>query len=401
MTRPLKIAHLSLSTLPSVVGGLEIVVDQLARRQVGMGHDVTIVTRWKQAKALSNTSAPYGALALPPFKAGGGKPFSAVPPRLPIEASIAFHQLRHRFDLFHIHWVYPTGWLAHRVLKKMGVPHIMTAHGGDVHFDSTSGHGYRQFARHDQRIRQFLPEIDKLVAISPSIAETLEQLGAPQANISKIPNGVDAKRIEDACARRRETRTKLGIGKSTRLILSVGRNAPVKGFDMIPGTLSRLRAEGHDVVWLVVGEGTSDLEDQFTRQGVSDHVRLLPAFRGNIDSGHFPPDELAEIYAAADIFAIPSRSEGFGLVILEAMAAQTPVVGFDVSGVRDVIDDGENGVLCEPMSEAAMAAAIGQLIDDDARATALAKSGLQKAMAFDWTNVAWKYQNLYEEMIAG
>jgi len=130
--RPLRIAHLAFSALPRTVGGLEIVVDSLIRNQMEAGHDVRLVTRWRQYRALRDAGFPYPALPLPPYQRLDSRPFRSVGPRWPVAAAVRWHQWRHRFDLWHIHWLYPTGWMAHDALVRAGAPVVMTAHGADL-----------------------------------------------------------------------------------------------------------------------------------------------------------------------------------------------------------------------------------------------------------------------------
>lgn len=394
----MKIAHLSMSTLPTTVGGLEVVVDRLAQHQVSAGHDVTVVTRWQQWKALREFGVPYEALGLLPFKALSKQPFRSVGPKFPLAASVYWHQLRHRFDVWHIHWLYPTGWMANDVLKGMGVPVVMTAHGADLQVDLSTGYGYRQFPKHDRRVRRLVPEIDTLTAISETIAEELVRLGADPSRVHRIANGVDATRIGAMLDRREAIRSELGIAKDTTLVISVGRNEPRKGFHFIPETLARLRDDGRKVIWLMIGQETASLAPQLEDKGVSDLARLLPPIRGDVAEGKFPPDELAGIFVASDIFAFPSMSEGLPLVSIEAMAAATPIVGNDVPGIRDMVDDGINGLLCEPGNPAAMAKAIGKVIDDPALARRLGEAGIEKARAHDWSIIAEQYLDLYETL---
>lgn len=397
----MKIAHLSLSTLPATVGGLEVVVDRLARHQAHEGHDVTIVTRLQQWKAMRAFDAPYNSLGLLPYKAYSKRPFQAVGPKFPVAASVAWHQLRRQFDLWHIHWLYPTGWMAHSALKTLGVPVVMTAHGADLQVDRSTNYGFRQFPIHDQRLRHLVPRAETLTAISQTIAEEFVALGADPANVHRIANGVDASRISAMRERKEAVRRRLDIAEDTTLVISVGRNEPRKGFQVIPETLAALRADGRKVEWLVIGQDTSLLASAMQSAGVSDMVRLLPPVRGDLSEGKFPPDELAEIFVAADIFAFPSMSEGLPLVSIEAMAAGTPIVGNDVPGIRDMVDDGVNGILCEPCNPGAMASAIGRLVDNPHFARNLGNGGVEKALAHDWSVIAGQYLRLYETVLAG
>jgi glycosyltransferase involved in cell wall biosynthesis len=395
----MKIAHLSFSTLPASVGGLEVVVDRLARHQAADGHDVTVITRWQQWQALREFDAPYSALPLPPYKRMSKRPFSSVGPRFPVAISAVWYQMRHRFDLWHVHWLYPTGWMVNDSLSRMDVPVVMTAHGADIQVDRHTNYGFRQFPKHDRRVRSLVPRAGCLTAISDSIAKLFEEMGANPDHVHHIANGVDAARIGEKITRRQDIRRNLGVGEGTTLIISIGRNEPRKGFHYIPETLAHLLANDRDVLWIIIGLGSEELEPVMAAAGVSANVRLIPPFRGSVTDGRFPPDELAEIFVAADIFAFPSMSEGLPLVSIEAMAAGTPIVGNDVPGIRDMVDDGVNGLLCEARNPKAMANSIERLIDEPELVKKISSGGIRKAEAYDWAEISRQYLELYQSLI--
>jgi glycosyltransferase involved in cell wall biosynthesis len=398
-SRPLKIAHLALTALPATVGGLEIVVRNLIAQQRAAGHRVHLVTRWKQGIA-ARAAGERDVHLLPPRLAADKVPFRSVGPRWPAALAVRLIQLRQRFDVWHLHWVYPTGWLAHDALRAMRVPVVITAHGADLLTDPELAFGYRQVPLHDRRIRELLPRADALTAISASMEHAYRDLGARPATIERISNGVDFARLAQAREARTQTRATLGIGPQTTLVLSVGRNQPSKGFQYIPEMLRLLKDRDRDVVWFVVGRNTDQLAPALEQAGVAHLARLLPAC-GADGSGHFPPERLARLYAAADVFAFPSLNEGFGLVALEAMAAGVPVVGNDVSGIRDVVTHGTDGLLCPSANPEAMVEAIASLLDRKDYARRLGEAGMRKAKAHDWAAVAGQFCDLYRCLIGG
>lgn len=397
----LRVAHLAFSALPATMGGLEIVVDSLIRRQQAAGHDATLVTRWRQWRAAREAGLPYAVLPLPPNSSLSSRPFRSVGPRWPVAATVQWHQMRHRFDVWHIHWLYPTAWMVYDALERLGAPVVVTAHGADLQMDEESGYGFRQFAIHDRRVRQLAPRLPVLTAISDSIEARYRELGVPSGHIHRIPNGVDARRLKAASAAREAVRARLALPPRAQLILSVGRNQPSKGFGFIPETLATLRRGGREAIWVVAGKNSEALLPAAKAAGVAEAMRLLPPIWGKSGAdAAFPPDELAELYAAADVFAFPSLVEAFGLVVIEAMAAGAPVVGNDVSGIRNVITNGLDGLLCAPRSPTAMAAAISRVLDDPALAVRLAEAGRIKAVAHDWDMIASRYLDLYRLAIS-
>ena len=126
-----------------------------------------------------------------------------------------------------------------------------------------------------------------------------------------------------------------------RVLLTVGRmdvRERYKGHDLVINAIPQLVAAGHDVGYLIVGDGDDQnrLKTLVQQTGIADRVRFLGAVQLS---------ELIEIYRAADLFVMPSTREGFGIAFLEAMASGTPAIGLGVAGTRDALADGELGVL--------------------------------------------------------
>lgn len=397
----LRIAHLALTALPATVGGLEIVVNQLIRHQRRLGHDVSLITRWRQAGAAREEDLGYPVHALPPNHIGSRTPFRASGPRFPVELALTWHALRRRFDVIHAHWLYPTAWLAARAARACSVPLVATAHGADVQTEAETAYGYRQFPTNERRLHEVAPRLDAAIAISPNLAERLAEIGVAPARIHQIPNGVDFVRFSRAAALREATRLRLGAGSTTCLVFSVGRNQASKGFAIVPDVLSLLRRSGRDVIWCIVGAGVSGLQAKFEAAGVAEHVRLVEAIRSPPGSLAFPPDELIAFYGAADLFAFPSLTEGSPLVTLEAMAAGLPVVGNDVQGIRDSVSHEVDGLLTVPGDPASMASQIARLIDDAGLGRTLAAAGRDKARSRDWASIAARHCELYRSLLAG
>jgi phosphatidylinositol alpha-1,6-mannosyltransferase len=125
-----------------------------------------------------------------------------------------------------------------------------------------------------------------------------------------------------------------------------------KGHDRVIRALPKLVAQGHDVVYIVIGEGDdqSRLQSLANHLGMTDRVRFL---------GGFAPMSLVDAYRAADLFVMPSTGEGFGIAFLEAMACGTPALGLDDDGSRDALADGALGAV---VSESELPNAIAHLL---------------------------------------
>ena len=400
LDRPLRIAHLAFTALPRTVGGLEIVVDSLIRNQYEAGHHVTLVTRWKQYRAILEARLHYQALPLPPNPRLSADPLGSVGPRWPVAAAVRWHQWRHRFDIWHIHWIYPTGWMAHDALAGAGVPVVMTAHGGDTETDAESGHGFRLRPRHDRRVRELVPRAACLSAISTSIEARYLELGAAPGRIRRIPNGVDFARFRDRRTSRTDVCARYGLSADRNLVLTVGRNRPAKGHRFIPAALASLLRQGRRLSWIVLGGDPVAMRELARSEGIKDYLHVIPAILGETGAkSRFPADPVIDLYKTADIFALPSLSEGFGIAALEAMAAGLPVVATDVPGLRTIVTHGQNGLLCPPADPEGMATAIGRLFDDRGLRRSLRDAATDTAKGYDWSLISAQYLDLYNDLI--
>ena len=200
-----------------------------------------------------------------------------------------------------------------------------------------------------------------------------------------MPMGVDTQRF---CA------TPQPAENSEQTVLFVGRLAEKKGVEYLIRAFPHVLARHPDARLAVVGDGPCrrELETLSSQLGLSDRVRF---------AGAQPPAELPRFYGGSRLFVGPSvvtrggDTESFGLVFVEAMAADCPVVGTTVGGIPDVVIHGRTGLLVEPRSPAALAAAINGLLDSPAEAEKMGALGRRWARRkFDWRRVAQGYANL-------
>lgn len=185
----------------------------------------------------------------------------------------------------------------------------------------------------------------------------------------------------------------LGIDPGRRFVLTVGQLAPYKNHE---GALRAfaLACKGRDDIDLVFvqrqGRGAQSLLALAAELGIEGRVRILPAQK---------QEDLIQLYAAAALLLHPSLCEGFGHPLGEAMACGCPVVTSDRSAMPEVTADA--ALLVDPTDTAAIAAAMGRILDDPARARAMRQRGLQRAAALRWDDFARSNLALYRRALAG
>ena len=238
-------------------------------------------------------------------------------------------------------------------------PQLLTMHGG------------RYYAGKLQR-RLALGAAARLsgavVGVSAACATDLEEtLRLRRGAVRVVPNGVPVPRGERAPVRR-----ELGLGDADTLLVAVGNLYPVKGHIVLLRALALLaergRASGLTVAIAGRGREEAALRDFARQAGIEGRVRLL-GYR----------EDVGDILAAADIYAMPSLSEGLPLALLEAMAVGLPVIASRVGGIPEVVTDGEDALLVPPGDPAALAAAIERLAEDEALRAQLGNSARRKA----------------------
>ena len=181
------------------------------------------------------------------------------------------------------------------------------------------------------------------------------------------------------------------------VLLFVGRIQPLKGLDVAVGALAALDRPDAELV-VVGGPSGGDGPAELARVtalahdlGVGDRVRFVAAQ---------PHHLLSTWYRAADVVLVPSRSESFGLVALEAAACGVPVVASAVGGLRTLVDDGRTGFLVEGRDPGDFAACVEQLLADPALASAMGGAGALRAKGYTWSTAAARLRRLYTDVSA-
>ena len=238
------------------------------------------------------------------------------------------------------------------------------------------------------QLRALAARVDRYLAVSREIAnELVERLGWPAAKVEVTYNAVDVERV--AVAVPPGLREQLGGGEARPLVLTPARLDAQKGH---PSLLEAI-VELPDALFLLAGEGPerTALEARAAELGVAERVRFLGR-----------REDVPELLAACDVFALPSLYEGSSLAVLEAMAAGIPIVSSAIGGTEELIEDGRSGLLVAPGDAPALAAALGRVLGDPqlrqdlaARARQRVDSGLTREQ--NASRVAGVYRELLGE----
>jgi len=390
-------------------GGMNVYIRELARDLARRGIDVDVYTRQREhdhptiqeiapgARVIHIESGPVTYLPkmevydrLDEFTAG-------------VDAYARANDLR--YDVIHAHY-----WLSAEVARvlapKWGVPRIQMFH--------TLGLVKREVmdedvdAESDVRItieRRAVQESAAVVAASEIEASELEQLyAAPASKIRIIPCGVDPEVFHPI--RQADARRTLGRDECERLILFVGRIEQIKGIDVLLRAIDivfRGYPELRDEICLLVVGGALDADDEEAETDKIVELRRLVhehRLEHTVDFvGSQDQPQLALFYNAADLCAVPSLTESFGLVALESMACGTPVVGTRVGGLQTVIENDISGLLVPAGDDAALAEAMARVLLDPALRLRLAAGARERAKHYSWRRVGEAIAALYTDLM--
>jgi D-inositol-3-phosphate glycosyltransferase len=299
------------------------------------------------------------------------------------------------YDVVHSHyWLSgQVGWLA---ANRWEVPLVHTMHTMARVKNASLAPG--DTAEPTGRVigeEQVVAAADALVASTAEEGEDLVQLyDADPERVHVVAPGVDLELFTPGGPDgRAHARRELGLPADRDVVLFAGRVQPLKAPDVLVRALGLLAAQGRDVPLLVVLGGPSgrptavrELQALAASTGLADHVLFRPPV---------PRHELARWYRAADVVAMPSRSESFGLVAVEAQATGTPVLASAVGGLRSVVTDGVSGRLVRGHDPQVWADAIAALLADTAARETLGRAARRHAERFGWDGAAEQVLKVY------
>jgi len=227
-------------------------------------------------------------------------------------------------------------------------------------------------------------------------------MGVPTEKVCTIPPGVDLQLFQPRP--KSVSRAEIGIAPDEHVVLFVGRIDPIKGIDTLIDAAEIMLSASVEPkpTFLIVG---GDLGADGVPVGPLAAVAESIALRGIADSfrlvGSQPQDLLPVFYGAADVVAVPSRYESFGLVAVEALVCARPVVASRVGGLRFTIDEGTTSFLVKPQSPQALAGALEKILSDEPLRTAMSATARSSVARYDWANVARQVKHVYRRLAEG
>ena len=391
----LRIALVSLHTSPGDepgsgdAGGMNVVVRQQAEAMAAAGHTVDILTR-RSSATLRDAVVLAPRLTLRFLEAGPAQPISKGAHEAVIDEFRVRLAALGDYDVIHSHHWF-SGMAALPLAKGRGIPHVQSFHSIAADPSTPLSAGERPESPGRMRGEAWLArESDALVAISNAEADTIEtRLGGSPERIFVVSPGVDALLFHPAPGIRT---AEAGPGYA----IVAARLQPLKGLDLAVEAIAAVPAALRPEL-IIAGDASGDfdgyidgLRELADRNGIADTVRFLgPQSRA----------DLAALFRDARVVLIPSHSETFGLVALEAAASGVPVVASASGGLREAVLDGDTGIVLGSRDPQDWGAALTTLLGDPDLARRLSVHARARAERLDWPRSARGLLDVYRGLL--
>ena len=384
-------------------GGMNIYVVESAERMAAMGVSVDIFTR-RHNPDLPDIVELSPGVRVRHLNIGACSATKEELPALIPNLTDAFSTVleNEKYDVLHSHyWI--SGKVAMPVAKKFGIPlaHTMHTMARVKNMNLAEGERPEPMIR-VQGETQVVAAADALISNTDAEAASLVSLyEACPDNVSVVSPGVDLYTFT-AGSGRKAAREAVGLPQDAHILAFVGRIQPHKGPEvLIRAVAEMLNHSPHlrpKLITVIMGGASGSglgeverLKDLASWLNISDVVRF---------ENPVPRAQLPQWYRAADLVCVPSYSESFGLVALEAQACGTPVVATAVGGLRTAVADGISGVLVDGHDPRAWSSVLARLIQEPQRRVLLSMGAIEHASHFGWDATARGTLDIYDRIIA-
>lgn len=374
----MKILQVTSSFLP-ILGGQEKVVFETSKRLVKQGHSVTVLTTdlfcEKDNLPREETVEGFKIVRLKNNFLMKGYGYSH-------EAKRWLRENWRDYDLVHSHGYnrFLSEYALFYLNKKL--PLVFSAHG----FRHTKKNYFLKVL-HDISLGRFVKLADKCTALTTKDYGAYLKLGVKKENIFDLPNGVDVGEFSKRDSKLiKKLKDRYGINGKT--LLYIGRIHKSKGLQYLVSTLKSL-----DCKLLIVGQDggyKNILENQIKNLGVEDKV---------VFTGPLPDEELVAACHLSDVFVLFSEWEGFGVVVIEAMASGLPVVVSDRGSLPSLVDDGVNGIVVPFGDSALLEDKLKNLLRNESQINFLGRNGKKGVVKYSWENVISSLLDIYRVLL--
>jgi glycosyltransferase involved in cell wall biosynthesis len=284
------------------------------------------------------------------------------------------------FDLIHAHFTFPSGYVGAKLKESSGNRLILTVHEDRNWFRE-------EVASCNQRFIYAWKNADRIIRVNRSDLCEFERINIDRSKLIYLPNGFSAEQFKPM--NKRDARAKLNLPQDKKIVLNLAALEGYKGQEYLIRAMKTAAAFRKDLALYIVGKGSlqNHLQSLIDQEGLQDNVILA--------GGNKSAEEIALWMNSCDIFALPSLSESFGIVQLEAMACGKPVVATNNGGSEEIIIDRNLGILVEPRDVSGLSNAILKALDCNWDSNYI----MNYTDQFTWKVVAEKTAKLYQDIL--
>lgn len=295
---------------------------------------------------------------------------------------------KEKFDIVHCH-TSKGGFVGRIAAKLAGAKIIIYSPHGDIFEGYFCKLVTDFFILLEKFTARFTDKIINLTKIE--IERFIERSIGTRRQLTQIYNGINIKYYERVPTPNLKKRAEFGLGKDDFVCATVGRLVPIKGHTYLIKAIQKVVKVIPEAKFLFVGDGElkSKLSEEIKSLDLQKHIILLGA-----------RSDIATILSCINAFLLPSLNEGFGMVLIEAMAARKPVIATNVGGVPEVIINGTTGILVPPKDPEAFSSAIIKLYNNPDISLEMGSAGYSRAKNFfDIGTTVRKFEDLYSKLI--
>ena len=362
-------------------GGSGVVATELGIALSKMGHNIHFVT-YHQPVRLDTINTPnlnFHEVNVPDYPL-----FKYQPYELALSSRLVDVVKSNKIDVLHVHYAIPHAYAAYMAKKMLAdegisIPIVTTLHGTDITL--VGSHPFYKTA-----VTFSINHSDSVTAVSESLKQDTLRLFDIKTEINVIPNFIDLKKLD---AKEKPCERSLLAPTNDKIITHISNFRPLKRIQDVITVFEKISSQVSSRL-LMVGEGPEKAEAMayVNKNGLNEKVLFL----GN-------SNEIDKILCYSDLFLLPSEMESFGLVALEAMANEVPVISSNAGGLSEVNKHGVTGFLSEIGDVTSMAENALKLLLDDDKLKQFKKQAKEQAQLFDIDVVVKQYEAIYQKAL--
>lgn len=270
---------------------------------------------------------------------------------------------------------------------------IIVPQGADVQVYSSVNYGLSKNKKIRKAIKKTILNADSTLYMGDAMKKSIQYIVGEDISLSYVPTATDTNRISKHQVDRTKILEKYKLDKDTVILLTVGRNHPKKGYDLIPDIFRSLNKKlpNKKITWIIIGKDCEMLDYNLNSKNKIFSIKPIPLEKNDLST---PPAKLIDFYKIADLYCSPTRVEGLSLVFLDVLASGTPIVSTKTDGVKDLLKDEHTGLLSKVEDVEEMAKNLSILINDKKKYDYISKQSIQLSKIYDWSKVINKYEDI-------